>query len=137
MDRITSFREPGSRYATLRVVVFLCNLTGAILLVIGGGLLISGLYGLATGAGSTAPAPNPAAFPGPPVMTNPPPLPAWFFLIWSLAILFSGMQLIALGAFLPLMIHLEENTRASAQALDKIRSRLESSPDGVEPLFRS
>jgi hypothetical protein len=35
------------------------------------------------------------------------------------------------------MIHVEENTRASAQALDRIRSRLDANPEGVEPLFES
>jgi hypothetical protein len=31
----------------------------------------------------------------------------------------------------------EENTRASAQFLDKIRMRLESSGQGIEPLLRT
>jgi hypothetical protein len=61
---------------------------------------------------------------------------AGFSVLWSCGILFSGLQLLALGAFLRLMIHLEENTRASAQALDRIRSRLEANPAGVEPIFR-
>ena len=58
-------------------------------------------------------------------------------LFWSFGILFAGLQLIALGAFLRLMIHVEENTRASAQMLDRLRSRLEASPEGGEPMFRS
>jgi hypothetical protein len=138
MDRITSFREPRKRYGTLRVIGFLCTLIGAILLIIGGALLVSGLYVLATsGAAAPAPPPNPAPFPGPQVTTIPSPLIAGFSLLWSFGILFSGLQLIALGAFFRLMIHLEENTRASAQMLDGLRSRLEAAPDGAERLFRS
>jgi hypothetical protein len=138
MDRITSFRESRKRYTTLRVIGFLCTLIGAILLVIGAGLLVSGLYGLANGAGAAAPPPNPAApFPGPQVTTIPLPLSAGFSLLWSFAFLVSGLQQVALGAFLHLMIHLEENTRASAQMLDVFRSRLETSPEGAERLFRS
>ena len=49
MDRIMSFREPRKRYTTLRIFGFLCNLFGTVLLAIGGGLLIFGLYCLATG----------------------------------------------------------------------------------------
>ncbi len=136
MDRIMSFREPRKRYTTLRIFGFLCNLFGTVLLAIGGGLLIFGLYCLATGV-EAAPPPNPAPLSVPQVITIPSPLVGGFSLIWSLAFLLSGLQSIALGAFLRLMIHLEENTRVSAQALDKIRSRLESSPGDVEPLFRS
>jgi hypothetical protein len=137
MGKISSFREPGPRYTALRVIGFVCTLSGAILMAIGGSLLLLGLYTLATNAGAVAPPPNPAQLPGPQAVTVPWLLVGGFSLLWSLGILFSGMQLIALGAFLRLMIHLEENTRASAQALDSIRSRLEAIPEGVEPLFRS
>jgi hypothetical protein len=138
MDRITSFREPRRRYATLRVIGFLCTLIGSILLVIGGGLLVSGLYVLATGGGETAFPPSPVALiPGPQGTTIPWPLTVGFSLLWSLGILFSGLQLIALGAFFQLMIHLEENTRASAQLLDGFRSRLEASPEGTQRLLVS
>jgi hypothetical protein len=137
MRKITSFHEPGTRYAALRVIGFLCTLTGAILLAIGGCLLLWGLYILATVRGATALPPDPAPFSGPQAAAVFSPMVAGFSLLWSLGILFSGMQLIALGTFFRLMIHLEENTRASAQILDKIRSRLESTREGVEPLFRS
>jgi hypothetical protein len=122
MDRLTSFRKPGPRYATLRVVGFLCSLLGVILMVIGGGLLATiGYYAVA-----------PRDAPVDPRLQ----VAAGFSVLWSCGILFSGLQLLALGAFLRLMIHLEENTRASAQVLDRIRSRLETNPEGVEPIFR-
>jgi hypothetical protein len=131
MSRITSFRESGRRYATLRVIGFLCSLIGVILLLIGGGLLIFGVYALATGGTATPPM-APPPFPGAQAANIPSPLVGGFSLLWSLGILLSGLQLVALGAFLKLMIHLEENTRASAQMLDSLRSRLESSPAGNE-----
>ena len=58
-------------------------------------------------------------------------------LLWSLASLLSGLQAVAWGTLFRLAIQLEENTRASAQFLDKIRKRLESGGDAVEPLFRA
>jgi hypothetical protein len=135
--KITSFREPGPRYPALRVIGFLCTLLGTILAAIGAGLLIYGLYALAT-TGPALPAnPAPAAGPQPQIIAVLPPLVAGFSLLWSFGILFSGLQLIALGAFLGLMIHLEENTRASAQMLDELRSRLEASPSDTGPTFRS
>ena len=78
-------------------------------------------------------------FGGPPVNVLPmvPWVPVTVAFVWSVALLVSGLQMIALGTLCRLMIHLEENTRATAQVLDRIRSRLESSPEGVEPWFRS
>ncbi len=58
-------------------------------------------------------------------------------LIWSLAFLISGLQMIAIAALFQLMIHLEENTRTTAQILDKIRSRMEPVQQGFEPWFRT
>ena len=43
-------------------------------------------------------------------------------LIWSAGLLLAGLQHIALGTLCRLLIHLVENTRASAQSLDKIRT---------------
>jgi hypothetical protein len=57
-------------------------------------------------------------------------------LLWAFAFLISGVQFILSASLLQLFIHLEENTRASAQSLDRIRMRLESSGEGVEPFFR-
>jgi hypothetical protein len=135
MDRITSFRDRRRRYTTLRVVAFVCGLLGAILLVISGGLLVFGLHVLAGGA-ATLP-PNPSPILGPQFSTIPWPLLAQFSLIWSVGILFSGLQMLALGAFLWLMIHLEENTRVSAQVLDGLRSRLEAFQEAAQRLFES
>jgi hypothetical protein len=136
MDRITSFRESRRRYTALRVIGFLYILIGTILIAIGGWLMIYGVYVLASGsAGATEP--NAAPLAGHQVIPFPLPLAAGFSLVWSFGFLLSGLQSIALGAFFRLMIDLEENARASAQMLDKIWSRIEASPGGVEPLFRS
>ncbi len=55
MNRINSFREPGRRYTNLRIIAFLSTLFGVLLLIVGGGLLIFGLYGLATAGDAAAP----------------------------------------------------------------------------------
>jgi hypothetical protein len=140
MGKITSFRESGRRYTAFRVIGFLFTLIGVILLVIGGGLLGYGVYVVATGgASAAAPPPNPEAlFPGPQVINGPfpVPIPTWLWFLWSFAILFGGLQWIALGAFFRLMIDMEENTRASAQMLDKLQSRLEASPGRGEAMFQ-
>jgi hypothetical protein len=117
-------------------VVF--RLLGAALLVIGVGLLVYGLYLLVVRmAGLPAQGTTPlAAVPGNTV-TLGPWLDVSFALLWSFVLMLAGLQNIGMAAFCQLMIHLEENTRASAQFLDRIRSRVESSPEGVEPWFRS
>jgi hypothetical protein len=140
MGKITSFRESGRRYTALRVIGFLFTLIGVLLLVIGGGLLGYGVYVAASG-GATAAAPlsNPEGpFPGPQAIRAPFPwtMPAGLLLLWSVGLLFGGLQQLALGAFFRLMIHMEENTRASAQMLDKLQSRLEAGPERGEALFR-
>lgn len=121
MARITSFRETGPRYPTLRVAGFFCALIGAIVMVVGLGLVtFIGLQAVAARGG--------------PVDTSLQ-VAAGFYLLWAFGILFAGLQLIALAGFLRLMIHLEENTRATAQALDRIRSGLEARQAGAGPLF--
>jgi hypothetical protein len=135
--KIASYRVPGPRYPALRVIGFLCTVLGTILTMVGAGLLIYGVYALATVAPALPTNPAPVAVPQPHVVAILPPLVAGFSLLWSFGILFSGLQLIALGAFLRLMIHLEENTRASAQMLENLRSRPEASPADTEGIFRS
>jgi hypothetical protein len=136
MDKITSFRDSRPRYAALRAIGALCTTIGAILIAVGGCLLLWGLHTLANNGWAMAP-PNQVPFSDPQSTRASFLLLSGFSLLWSLVILLSGVQLIATGAFLRLMIHLEENTRASAQALDRIRSRLEANPEGVAPLFRT
>jgi hypothetical protein len=138
MERITSFYSSDRRYASLRVLGVVSMLLGAVLLAVGALLLVYGLYALAQGmlSVSVREAAPLAAVPG-----NAIPLAPWLngslALLWSFFLLLMGLQNLAMGALFQLMIHLEENTRASAQFLDRIRSRVESSPEGVEPWFRS
>jgi hypothetical protein len=137
MERITSFYASDRRYASLRVIGRLFFVIG----MVGVGLpllaLVFGLYdliGQATGAVPRRVAPGVGA-PGAPV-----PLFHWggaFSLLVSWVFLLSGLQLVALGTLFRLLIHLEENTRATAQSLDRIQSQLASSREGAEPSFRS
>jgi hypothetical protein len=138
MERITSFCSSDRRYGSLRVMARLCFLIGVALLAIGGALLVFGLYAWAermTGMSSRGAAPLTAPLER--AVSLFPWLGETFSLVWSFLFLLSGLQSISSGALFRLMIQLEENTRASAQILDRIQSRLESSRDGVEPLFRS
>jgi hypothetical protein len=138
MNRIRSFREPGPRYATLRVIAFLSTLCGGVLLIGGVGLLIFALYNLPNAGDAATRVMNPEPpFPGPNVTPMGLPALAWFSLLWSFAALVGGFQLAVLGAFLRLMIHVEENTRATAQVLDGLRSRSEASPGDAPQLFAS
>ena len=123
MWKISSFRESGPRYATLRIIGSLWTLLGAIVVLIGGGALaVIGYFAIAARDVQVDPSQR---------------IGMGLYALWSFCILISGLQLIALGAFCHLMIHMEENTRASAQALEKIRDRLEANPAGLDPIFRS
>jgi hypothetical protein len=138
MSKIHSFQQLGERYPSLRVIAFLFTLIGTMLIAGGSLLLAFGLYALA--AGTTAAPPQvagPLAGPQVHVLPLAPWLSTTVVLVWSFGLLVGGLQMIAMGSLCRLMIHLEENTRATAQVLDKIRSRLESSPEAVEPLFHS
>lgn len=124
MMKISSFHEPGPRYPSLRIVGSVSAVLGAIMLVLGAGALATiGYFALAA---RDAPSLGPA-----------PMMAAGIYTLWCLGILLSGLQLIAAAAFIRLMIHVEENTRASAQALHRIRSRLEATPEDAEPFFLS
>ncbi len=138
MGRIISFYELGERYQTLRIIAALFILIGAVLVAIGALLMVYGLYTLVAGStGGPLPGAGPFAARQVGGFSFGVDLGVMLSLIWSIAFLLAGLEHIALGALVRLLIHLEENTRASVQALDKIRARLESNGAGVEPTFRS
>jgi hypothetical protein len=138
MDRITSNNKSGARYMSLRIIGALFTLIGTVLLLVGTLVLVFGVYTLL--AGTTDQPPQGAG----PFATRPVGglpfglgLSATLALLWSLGILLSGLQLVALGALFRLFIHLESNTWESAQSLERIRMRLESRGESVEAFFRS
>jgi hypothetical protein len=131
MERITSFYESGKRYKSLQIIGALFTLIGAVLLAIGALLLVFGLYTLLAGTtGGPPPGTGPFATRQVGVVSLVAGLGGIFSLFWSFGFLLSGLQFVALGTLFWLLIHLEENTRASAQSLDKIRMRLESRGEG-------
>jgi hypothetical protein len=138
MDRITSFHQSGKRYRFLRFIGALFTLIGAVELAIGGLLLAFGLYVLLAG---TAGEPPPEAGPFAARQVMAPFLATGvggtLSLLWSSALLISGLYFTALGGVIRLLIHLEQNMRAFAQSLDNIRTRLETRGEGVETFFRS
>ena len=120
MARIHSFRDTEERYRILRLLVGFFLLLGTLAFALGAGLLAYGLFGLFGGmvlgqfqvlaAGAT---------------------------VYSLGLLAAGFQILATAALLKLAIHVEENTRHTAQCLDQIRSRKTTSEITPGDLFRS
>jgi hypothetical protein len=144
MERSTSFYESGKRYTSLRLIGALFTLIGAVHLAIGTLLLVFGLYTLLSGTTDAAP-PETGAFSARQVdvvslvaglggILSRYPLLSFYAAIASL---FSGLQFVAFGALIRLVIQLDYTTRASARALDKVLMRLEPREEGVVPLFRS
>lgn len=120
MARITSFRETQPRYPILRIAGLMCVLFGSLLVLLGIGLLgWAILMGVAERGGPIA----------------APPFFAPVLAIYGVGILFGALQIFVVAGVLQLMIHLEENTRATAQAVETIRSRMEPKPEGAEPFF--
>ena len=101
-------------------------------------VLAYGLYLVVTGAPGETPAGS-RAVRASPIGEDLPgvDLRVILSLVYSFCLLLAGLQQIAMGALCRLFIHLEENTRAAAQALDHIRSRMETNAEGESPFFRS
>jgi hypothetical protein len=138
MDRGIMFFEFGEHHKSLRIIRALFSLLGAVLLALGTLLLVFGLYALLAGkTGEPSPSAGPFAVRPVGVLPLGAGLGGIISLLWSFALLLSGLQFVALGALFRLFIHLEENTRASARSLDKIRIRLETRGEDVEPFLRS
>jgi hypothetical protein len=135
---LTSSIETEQRYGALRFISALFSLIGIVLTVIGTLLLVVGLYALLTEATRTqSKAGN--LFPAHEIGQAQSFLRVGgaILLIWSVALVLGGLQYLAFGVLCKLAIHLEANTRVSAQALDRIRSRLEQSENVNDPFFRS
>lgn len=138
METLTSIYRSGRRYQSLRVISGIFILVGVLLMVSGGVFLAFGVSALMNGP---VPLPPRGAEPSPflpqlgagPFGGSPR---AWFYLYVAIAFLFSGLQAVVVGTLCRLAIQLEENTRASAQFLDRIRRRLEAGGDAVEPFLR-
>jgi hypothetical protein len=108
MSRIHSFRDNGERYPILRVVGTICTGLGFFLLALGGLCIVIGIAGLFTD-----------------LLRPYQGVGAGIALVWSFGLFVSGLQALAMGAFIRLAIHVEENTRATAQALAKLREAME------------
>jgi len=138
MGRVTSYRAIDERYPTLRIISVICTAIGGILLVLGSALLAAGFYGFLAGMTS-----GPHGGAGPIAVSPAKGLPLGYGLVgslsivWSLGCLVSGLQFLGMGTLFRLAIHVEENTRAAAQCLEKIRTRLEPRDENVGPSFIS
>ena len=105
MDKLTSYRSEEKRYQSLRIIAGLFTVMGVVALVLGVLAVVIAVLTLVAG--------------------TPSLLPGTLALLWSLGLVLAGLQLVAFGALLRLLIQLEENTRATAQLLEKVRLRLE------------
>jgi hypothetical protein len=115
MARISSFRESGERYSGLRVLATICNAVGVLLVTLSALLLFAGIVSL--------------------IMRMVGPFDGVYLgiaLVWSFGLFAAGIQSLAMGALFRLAIHVEENTRACAQALDRLRASVEPKPE-VDP----
>jgi hypothetical protein len=138
MNRIISFHEPRERYHGLRIVSSFFTLLGMAFLATGTFVLAYGLYLLVTaGKGDFAPEAGPLAIRQAGSLFLGADVRVIFSLLYSFCFLLGGLQQIAMGGLCRLFIHLEENTRATAQAVDRMRASLESSAEGAAPIFRS
>jgi hypothetical protein len=108
MARISSFRETGERYPGLRIIAAICAWLGLLLLALG--VLLVGVGIVAVTTDLVKPING---------------VGGGIALLWSIGFFVSGLQSLVMGAFFRLAIHVEENTRVTAQALDKIRAGME------------
>jgi uncharacterized membrane protein len=138
METGTSFNGFDRSYYSLRIIGAIFTLIGFVLLLLGAALLAFGLYGLATGSvGQPALSANPMLPRAQSTVVPSALLGGALPIIWSIGLIGAGLQCVALGAFVRLMIHVEENTRASTQLLKKIARRLDPSEEGVGSIFRA
>jgi uncharacterized membrane protein len=126
MARITSYRSTEARYPTLRFAGALCTWAGMILLAVGAVLLAVGILGLIAGAAGDRE--FSMMFRG---------FGAFAAVAWSLCVLAAGLQFVAAGALCRLAIHVEENTRISAQCLEALAARAEPRREDGGPPFVS
>ncbi len=134
MERVTSHREAGERYTSLRLVGGLFTVLGALLFSGSCLLLAFGRY--TPRSGWTGPPPRETE----PFATHSVSFLRAFggiggggWILWSLALFMSGLQSFAIGELIRLAIPLEENTRVSAQCLEQRRVRTEPG----DTMFRS
>jgi hypothetical protein len=106
--------------------------------VVGTALLVVAVHVLVAGMTSEPPrVVNPFTEHAAPVVPLAYSLGGALTALWSLGFLFSGLQFLAIGTLFRLAIHVEENTRMSAQCLEKIRVCLEAREENARPLFPS
>jgi hypothetical protein len=138
MGRFSSHRATGGRSISLQIVGLMFTALGIVLLIGGFLLLAFGLNAMFAGPAGSSPG---AALPGAADVRALGRFPSFLELplsiYWSVALLVSGLQYLALGALCRLFVHLEENTRVSAQCLERLIARLEPVEQDAVTMFRS
>jgi hypothetical protein len=125
---------PRRRHRVLRITAACCLTLGIVLLLADAVTFAAGLYFLFASL-ATSP-PQAGGQPAPIIgvdMTDLLSGPELLVLLpWAFG-LFTGLSLVMAGGLTRLMIHVEENTRASAQTLNEIRSQLGAVNPGGGP----
>jgi len=138
MGRLDSHREVNERYTALRLVGGIFTVLGSLLLMGSCVLLAFGLYTLRSGwTEPTTTETVPFAAHSVSVFSSYGRFGGALWILWSLALLMSGLQSVAVGVLIRLAIHVEENTRVSAQCLEQLRSRTEPAEQNAGPVFRT
>ena len=121
MAKLRSYRESDERYPVLRFMVGLFMGLGTFAFVMAVGLI--GFGGLSLGAR----------------LVDKNPFGPWsiFMLIYGAGAFLLALQFLVVSSLLRLAIHVEENTRISAQCLEKIRDSFVPTEIPDTPLFRS
>ena len=138
MAHITSHRVSAERYSGLRLLGAIFTVLGALLLTVGSLLLAFGLYDLLpVWMGQPPRAEVPFARRSIGGVAFPASLGGAVSALWGLGLLISGLQYLAMGTVIRLVININANTRFSAQCLEQLRSREEPMGHNAGALFRS
>jgi hypothetical protein len=115
MPRISSFQKTEERYPSLRILSVIFGIIGTLLLIVAGLLFAFAILQYFEGRIA----------------------PALALTCWAAGCGFASLQSFASAALFLLAIHVEENTRATAQAMERLRASMEPKPVDNVLVFES
>ena len=138
MAHLTPHRASAERYIGLGLISGIFTVLGALLVALSSVLLAFCLYVALSGSVSLLPKAE-VPFPSRPigVVAVAARFGVAFWAVWSFGLLIGGLQFAAMGAVCRLLIDVEENTRISAECLERLVSREEPFGQNVGSIFRS
>jgi TRAP-type C4-dicarboxylate transport system permease small subunit len=115
MPRISSFQQTQERYRSLRILSVICGIIGTLLMIVAG--LLFAYASLQYVEGRIG--------------------PALAVAFWAAGCGAASVQSFASAALFLLAIHIEENTRATAQAVARLQAAMEPKPAENMLVFES